>query len=102
MILVAGVAVLATSRRNLLRMHDACNKSKQRLEGEEPDQTDQETDQRETPKKQKKQRKGLGANQGHKESQFSHSPSTNAFRSFSLAPAGSDRRSSLAIVPSRG
>ena len=49
-ILVAGVAVLATSRRNLLCMHDACNKNKQRLEGEEADQTDQETDQRETPK----------------------------------------------------
>ena len=52
----------------------ACSstKAKQRLEGEEPDQTDQRP--KEKPQNQKKQRKGLGANPGHKESQISQIP----------------------------
>ena len=56
-------------------------------------------DQKRNPKTKKNQRKGLGANPGHKESQNSHSPSTNAFLSFSLALSGSDLHSSHRLRP---
>ena len=70
MILMAGVAVLATSRRNLLRMHYACKAAKQqsepsdRREGDRPDRPKKDHE-RKTPKPEEKQ-KGLGANPGHK------------------------------------
>ena len=46
------------------------------------------TDQEKNPQNRKKQRKGLGANSGHKESLISHSPSTNAFRNIFSARFG--------------
>ena len=71
-ILMVGVAVLATSLRLLLCMLYACNSAKQQKQGAkhrregDNDQTDQKGPRKKTPKPERKQ-KGLGANPGHKE-----------------------------------
>ena len=78
--LMEGADVLSASLLQLLRMHYACNSAKASTASKaKNDQTDQKQTKEKPPKKQKKQRKGLGASPGHKESQISHSPSTNAF-----------------------
>ena len=63
-----GVAVLATSPRVWSRMHDACyaNNTEQRLQrGRKTDQPTKKDQEKKTQNR-KKQRKGLGANPGHK------------------------------------
>ena len=63
MILVAGVAVLATSRRILLCMHDACNKNKQPSEQRREGDNDQTDQKEETPKPERKA-EGVGCESG--------------------------------------
>ena len=56
----------------LLRMHDACsNNGKASNASEEDSERPTKKQTKEKPQNQKKQRKGLGANPGHKESQIS-------------------------------